>query len=61
VRALWNDPRIQSACYLGHQRGRFLYEIIPDVFPYRMLSDNEVALWGIFYEELEKRKPKVKR
>lgn len=36
---------------------RFLYEVIPDLFPYGFLSEVEVRLWGKFFEN-EKNKNK---
>jgi hypothetical protein len=37
-------------------RGRFLFEIRPDVFPEGWLTDVELKLWGLYYEERNRRK-----
>jgi hypothetical protein len=37
-------------------RGRFLYEIRPDVFPEGWLTDVELTLWGLYYEERNRSK-----
>jgi len=34
-------------------RGRFLFEISPDLFPCGFLSDLEMNLWGRFFEDRE--------
>ena len=38
---------------LAEQRQRFLYEIRPDIFPQGYLTDTELELWGLFYQEKE--------
>lgn len=40
---------------LCSERGRFLFEVRPDVFHEGRLTDAETALWGRWYEEREKR------
>ena len=40
-----------TAMLLCEQRGRFLFEVRPDLFPDGRLTDVESALWGIYYEE----------
>lgn len=35
---------------LAELRGRFLFEIIPDMFPYDHLTPQEIALWARYYE-----------
>lgn len=47
--ALWCDPRITTALMLCDMRGRFLFEVLPDVFP-PMLTTTEMALWGKYYD-----------
>lgn len=42
---------MRAAAHLCAERGRFLYEARPDVFPAGYLTDTETALWGLFYEE----------
>ena len=32
-------------------RGRFLFEALPDLFPAGRLTDVEVGLWGLYYEQ----------
>lgn len=32
-------------------RGRFLFEVLPDLFPEGRLTDVETALWGQYYED----------
>lgn len=49
---------MKSALYLAAERGRFLYEIRPDLFPEGFLTDLEVALWGRFYEYREQQRKK---
>jgi hypothetical protein len=31
-------------------RGRFLFEVLPDLFPAGRLTDVEVGLWGLYYD-----------
>lgn len=33
------------------KRGGFLYEHRPDVIPQGFLTDEEVALWAVYYEK----------
>ena len=40
---------------LCSERGRFLFEVRPDVFPAGYLTELETALWGIWYEERNER------
>jgi hypothetical protein len=40
---------------LCSERGRFLFEVRPDLFPDGRLGDDELALWIRFYEEREQR------
>jgi len=39
---------------LCYSRGRFLYEVRPDLFPEGMMTRDELTLWGYYYEELER-------
>lgn len=41
---------------LAEQRGRFLYEVRPDLFPEGFLTPLEEVLWSMFYAEREARK-----
>ena len=43
---------------LCESRHRFLFEVRPDLFPEGYLTDTEVELWGMFYDEREKRSSK---
>lgn len=36
---------------LCDMRGRFLFEVLPDLFPQGRLTDVEVGLWGLYYEQ----------
>ena len=40
---------------LCHNKGRFLYEARPDLFPEGYLTTLEIELWGDFCEELNNR------
>lgn len=42
------------------ERGRFLFEIRPDVFGGPMLGDLELALWARWYDDREQRQAEVK-
>lgn len=33
------------------ERGRFLFEARPDLFPEGYLTDTEMAIWGEYYNE----------
>lgn len=37
---------------------RFLYEVAPDIFPQGFLTDLEISLWGMYFEERAKAKAK---
>jgi hypothetical protein len=41
---------------LGYARGRFLFEIRPDVFPQGFLTEGEIELWEKYYASLKKSK-----
>lgn len=43
---------------LCSERGRFLFEARPDVFPDGYLTPAETALWGLWYEERSRRQKK---
>jgi len=40
---------------LSHFRGRFLFELMPDMFPEGLLTDTEIELWERHYEEHNRR------
>jgi len=46
---------------LCHSRGRFLFEILPDLFPEGYLTELEVELWEMHFEEYNKRFERKKR
>jgi hypothetical protein len=41
---------------LCNARGRFLFEVRPDIFPENMMTRTELELWSLFFEDREKRK-----
>lgn len=43
-------------CSMAHKTGRGLFELIPDVFPYGMMTDLEMEVWVLFYEDLDARR-----
>jgi len=43
---------------LCHARGRFLYEVQPDVFPEGFLTRTELELWARFYEQQSEQQKK---
>ena len=42
-------------------RGRMLFEVRPDLFPEGYLTDMELTLWGLFYEERERNRRQGRR
>lgn len=40
---------------LAEQRGRFLFEVRPDLFPEQYLTSAETALWGLYYDDKKQR------
>jgi hypothetical protein len=48
------------ALALCAERGRFLFEVRPDVFAEGFLCETETALWARWYEEREQRQKKTK-
>lgn len=40
---------------MADQKGRFLFEIRPDIFPEGFLCQDEIALWGLYYEYKQER------
>ena len=44
---------MKASLALCYARGRFLYEVRPDIFPEGYLTDTEIELWGNYYDELE--------
>jgi hypothetical protein len=35
------------------ERGRFLFEARPDIFPEGYLTSTELSIWGLYYKERE--------
>jgi hypothetical protein len=48
------------ALALCSERGRFLFEVRPDVFAEGFLCETETALWARWYEERERRSKQQK-
>lgn len=40
---------------LCHSRGTFLFQVMPDVFPEKFLTNTEIELWELHYAEFNKR------
>jgi len=36
---------------LAERQGAFLFQIRPDLFPHGFLTQTELELWGIYYED----------
>ena len=43
---------------LCSERGRFLFEVRPDIFPEGHLTHGETTLWALWYEERSRRQTK---
>jgi hypothetical protein len=43
---------------LCDMKGKFLYEVKPSLFPEGELTETEIQLWAMFYEEKNNRKKK---
>ena len=43
------------------ERGRFLFEARPDVFPEGYLTETEIGVWGMYYAEREERQKQRKQ
>ena len=56
IEALWNRADIRTLMNLCASRGRFLFEVRPDLFPQGFLTDAEMYLWGLYYLEKRRRK-----
>lgn len=46
---------------LADARGKLLFEIRPDLFPEGFLTDTELHLWGLFYEERDRQRQQKRR
>jgi hypothetical protein len=46
---------------LCSERGRFLYEVRPDIFPAGRLADAELQLWGMWYAERDRERKRHSR
>ena len=40
---------------LADKWGKPLYEVAPDVFPGGVLTDTEMALWALFFDDQQER------
>ena len=60
IERLWMDERVKTATALcfggGTSSSRFLFEILPDLFPYDYLSVVEIGVWSKFLDERNKEK-----
>lgn len=45
---------------LADIKGKFLFEIRPDLFPEGFLTNTEVELWGIYFDSKKIRKESLK-
>jgi len=43
---------------LCYQKGRFLFEVRPDIFPEGYLTFTELDLWGRYYDDLNRKRKK---
>ena len=39
-------------------KGEFLFRVRPDLFPEGMLGQTETQLWGMYFEQKQKKAPK---
>ena len=46
---------------LAESRGRFLFEVCPDLIPEGYLTDLEMSLWGLFYNERAEDRKRTQR
>lgn len=46
---LWEDPRVQLSLAMAENRGAFLFQIRPDIFPHGYLTNEEIELWEKYY------------
>jgi hypothetical protein len=51
--------RVKTACALANSKGRFLYEILPDLFPQRFFSLIEMEVWALYFAEQARRERKA--
>ena len=60
IERLWMDERVRTATALcfggGISSSRFLFEVLPDLFPYDYLSVVEIGVWSKFLDERNKEK-----
>lgn len=42
---------IQGALTLCEKNQRFLFEVLPDYFPQKRLTELELGLWGKYYRQ----------
>lgn len=51
MKALWRRMDIKASLHLCHAKGRFLFEVRPDVFP-PCLTITEMELWSVYFKSL---------
>lgn len=56
--SLFKDPAIRESLALCYEKKTYLYQVRRDLMPYDYLSDLEIELWGMFYEELKNKTAK---
>ena len=44
---LYSKPFVRLAVVLAEQRGRFLFEILPQYFPHGRFTELEACVWAI--------------
>lgn len=47
---------MRACLALGFKHGRFLFEMLPDLFPEGMVTPQELDLWGKYMKTLPKPK-----
>lgn len=46
--ALWeSDPAFRAGAEISSQRGKMLYETMPQLFPQGFLTEAELTVWGL--------------
>ena len=47
---------MKASLALAESRGQFLYQCRPDLFPEGYLTIAEIELWGLHYEQRERKR-----
>jgi len=42
---------VKNTMLLCDKSGQFLFQVLPDVFPHGRITEIEMHLWNMFYEE----------